>query len=183
MNIPIRSLPRHTMQSGLMILVILAYLLFAGCVGPFETGGPSEIPGQTGTIGPTPSQTVSTEQTASQPLRNTPTELPASGYIERSYGYVPYSTPPEYRLTMIESNSKKDASGTIIIYGRMKNEGPGSLSYLQITFNLFDSNGNLLGNAHAQVEYFGSGQTWHFQSDPVPATNFQYFKIAGVMAQ
>ena len=71
----------------------------------------------------------------------------------------------------------------IIIYGRMKNEGPGSLSYLQVTFNLYDTSGNLLGNAHAHVEYFGAGQTWHFQADPVPATNYQYFKIAGVMAQ
>ncbi len=173
---------RRIILPGFTILVVVVSLLSAGCIGPFEPGS-TEIPGGQMTLEPTPSQTMSTEQTPTQPLRNGPAELATSGYIERSYGYVPYTTPPEHRLTVIESNSRKDASGNIIIYGRLKNEGPGSLSYLQVTFNLFDNNGNLLGNAYAHVEYFGAGQTWHFQSDPVPATNYQYFKIAGVMAQ
>lgn len=182
MSNSIISLPRQTMKAVPGILIVVALLLSAGCVGPFEPG-PSEIPGEQKTAEPTPTQTVLAEQTSTQTLRNGPAELATTGYIERSYGYVPYSTPPEHRLTVIESNSRKDASGNIIIYGRMKNEGPGSLSYLQVTFNLYDNSGNLLGNAHAHVEYFGAGQTWHFQADPVPATNFQYFKIAGVMAQ
>jgi hypothetical protein len=131
----------------------------------------------------TPRVTASPEQTAAQPLRNIPAELPASGYIERSYGYVPYTPPPEYRLTIIEANSRLDSSGNVIIYGRVKNEGPGSLSYLEMTFNLFDSSGNLLGNAHAHVEYFESGKTWRFESDPVPGTNYQFFEIAGILAQ
>ena len=182
MSNSIIPLPRRTWKIVPGILLVVALLLFAGCVGPFEPG-PSEIPGEQLTVMPTPTPTVSAEQTSAQTLRNGPAELATSGYIERSYGYVPYSTPPEHRLTVIESNSRKDASGNIIIYGRMKNEGPGSLSYLQVTFNLYDTSGNLLGNAHAHVEYFGAGQTWHFQADPVPATNYQYFKIAGVMAQ
>jgi hypothetical protein len=84
---------------------------------------------------------------------------------------------------MIESNSRFDTTGKVIIYGKVKNEGPGSLSYLQMTFNLYDSSGNLVGNAYAHVEYFGSGKTWSFESDPAPATNFQYFEIASIMAQ
>jgi hypothetical protein len=112
-----------------------------------------------------------------------PAELPASGYIERSYGYVPYSPPPEYRLTMIESDSRRDPSGNVIIYGRVKNEGPGSLAYLEMTFNLFDSSGNLIGNTHAQVEYFGAGKIWRFESDPAPGANYQYFELASILAQ
>jgi hypothetical protein len=83
----------------------------------------------------------------------------------------------------MESYSRLDASGHVIIYGRMKNEGPGSLSYLQMTFNLYDSSGNLVGNAYAHVEHFGSGKIWRFESDPASGTNFQYFEIASVMAQ
>jgi hypothetical protein len=84
---------------------------------------------------------------------------------------------------MIESDSRRDASGNVIIYGKVKNEGPGSLTYLQITFNLFDSSGNLVGNAHAHVEYFESGKIWHFESDPAPWANYQYFEIASILAQ
>ena len=155
MSIQIRISPGQLMKSCLLILLVLSVLLSAGCIGPFEPASPQETPGEPLTTGPTPGVTVSPEQTV-QPLRNTPTDLPAAGYIERSYGYVPYSPPPEYRLTMIESNSKRDASGNVIIYGRVKNEGPGSLVYLQMTFNLFDSSGNFVGNAYAKVEYFGS---------------------------
>ena len=178
----IRISPGQLMKSCLLILLVLSVLLSAGCIGPFEPASPQETPGEPLTTGPTPGVTVSPEQTV-QPLRNTPTDLPAAGYIERSYGYVPYSPPPEYRLTMIESNSKRDASGNVIIYGRVKNEGPGSLVYLQMTFNLFDSSGNFVGNAYAKVEYFGSGKIWWFESDPVSVPNYQYFEISSILAQ
>jgi hypothetical protein len=183
MSTKIRLSPRLPTKTGLLVLVLVGGLLCAGCVGPFEPVSPSETPGGQVTPGPTPRVTASPEQTAVQPLRNTQTDLPAAGYIERSYGYVPYSPPPEYRLTMIESNSRLDAAGNVIIYGKVKNEGPGYLSYLQMNFNLFDSSGNLLGNAHAHVEYFGSGKTWSFESAPEPGKNFQYFEIASIMAQ
>ncbi|MCE5298311.1 MAG: FxLYD domain-containing protein [Methanoregulaceae archaeon] len=178
-----RLIPPYLMKSGIFVLVLVVLLLCAGCVGPFESGSSNETPSEPASIEPTPRMTVSPEETAVQPLRNMPAELPASGYIERSYGYVPYSPPPEYRLTMIDSNSRRDASGNVIIYGRVKNEGPGSLSYLQMTFNLFDSSGNLVGNAHAHVEYFASGKIWRFESDPAPGANYQYFEIAGIVAQ
>jgi hypothetical protein len=183
MSTKIRLSPRLPNKTGLLVLVLVGGLLCAGCVGPFEPVNPTVTPGDQVTTGPTPRVTASPEQTAAQPLRNTQTDLPAAGYIERSYGYVPYSPPPEYRLTMIESNSRIDATGHVIIYGKVKNEGPGYLSYLQMNFNLFDSSGNLLGNAHAHVEYFGSGKTWSFESAPEPGTNFQYFEIASIMAQ
>jgi hypothetical protein len=180
MSTQIRFVSRLPNTFCLLVLILVGCLLSAGCLGPFEPASPTTTPV---TSEPTPRVTASPEQTAVQPLRNMPTELPASGYIERSYGYVPYSPPPEYRITVIESNSRRDASGNVIIYGKVKNEGPGSLSYLQITFNLLDSSGNLVGNAHAHVEYFGSGKTWRFESDPAPGTNFQYFEVSGIMAQ
>jgi hypothetical protein len=178
-----RVQPLLSSTSCLLVLVLVAGLLCAGCVGPFEPVVTPETPGDQGMVGPTSRTTVSPEQTAVPPLRNTATELPSSGLIERSYGYVPYSPPPEYRLTVIESNSRKDDSGDVIIYGRVKNEGPGSLTYLQMTFTLFDSNGNIIGNAYAQVEHFGSGKTWRYESDPAPGANYQYFEIASIMAQ
>jgi hypothetical protein len=178
-----RVQPLLSSTSCLLVLVLVAGLLCAGCVGPFEPVVTPETPGDQGMVGPTSRTTVSPEQTAVPPLRNTATELPSSGLIERSYGYVPYSPPPEYRLTVIESNSRKDDSGDVIIYGRVKNEGPGSLTYLQMTFTLFDSNGNIIGNAYAQVEHFGSGKTWSYESDPAPGANYQYFEIASIMAQ
>lgn len=183
MSIQISAFPIQLTKSGLLVLLVAGVLLSAGCIGPFEPAGPQESPGDLLTTGPTPGVTVSPEQTAVQPLRNTPTDLPAAGYIERSYGYVPYSPPPEYRLTMIESNSKRDASGDVIIYGRVKNEGPGSLAYLHMTFNLFDSNGNLVGNAYVKVEHFESGKIWWFESDPVSVPNYQYFEISSILAQ
>lgn len=176
---PSLSIPK----SGLLLLLIAGTLLSAGCTGQFGPPTPQEIPGGQLTGTPTTLATPSSEPTVAQPFRNMPAELPASGFIERSYGYVQYTPPPEYRLTWIESNSRKDASGNVIIYGRVKNEGPGSLAYLQMTFNLFDPSGNLVGNAHAQVEYLGAGKVWRFESDPAPGTNYQYFEISGILAQ
>jgi hypothetical protein len=110
-------------------------------------------------------------------------EAPAAGYIERSYGYVPIVDTPENSLTYIDATGTKDASGMVTITGRIRNDGPGSLNYLHVTYTLFDANGNILCNAHASVEYIGSGKTWKFTTEPVRAPAYQYFELARIVMQ
>ncbi len=164
-----------------LFLVLMASLLGAGCLEPYPSGGvsPPAAPEET----PFPTQTIQTVPPTIMAGRGIQAEVPASAYIERSYGYVLYTSPPDHRLTFIDASGSKDASGMVTITGRIKNEGPGSLNYLQATYNLFDSNGNIIGNAHASVEYLSPGKTWRFTTEPVKADHYQYFELARVLAQ
>lgn len=163
-----------------VFLVLIVSLLGAGCLEPYPSEG---VPPAVGAETPSPTQTFQTVPPTIMAGRGIQTEAPASGYVERSYGYVPYASPPEHRLTYIDASGSKDASGMVTITGRIKNEGPGTLNYLHVTYTLFDSGGNIIGNAHASVEYLSPGKTWRFTTEPVRADAYQYFELARVLAQ
>lgn len=170
-------------RTGALLLLLMIGLSCAGCTGPFEPETPPGTPAEPGLPEPLPSVDASPHPTPGTTARGVPDENPFSAYIGRSYGYAPYVTPPDYRLTLIEAAGRRDTSGNVIIFGRVKNEGPDSLTYLHMTFNLFDASGNQLGNAHASIEYLGSGKTWRFETEPAPGTGYQFFELARVVAQ
>jgi hypothetical protein len=175
---PLRSSP----AAGLLLaLILLIILLSAGCLEPYPGEGPAPptSPGET----PAVTATVSAVPTIMTVGRGIDVEVPASGYIERSYGYVPITEPPENSLTYIDSTGTKDASGMVTITGRIRNDGPGTLNFLQVTYTLFDASGNILVNAHASVEYIPAGKTWKFTTEPVRAPGYQYFELARVVMQ
>jgi hypothetical protein len=165
-----------------LLLILTVSLLAAGCLEPYSGGGgvaPPTVSG--GTAVPTqPLQTVPPTVVGGSGIQ---VEAPTSGYIAYSYGYVPYTIPSNNKLTFIDASGTKDASGMVIITGMIKNEGPVSLNYLQVTFILFDSNGNVLDNAHASIEYLPPGKTWRFTTEPVKADDYQHFELARVIAQ
>jgi len=175
--------PSRLSRTGALLLILVVGLSCAGCLGPLEPEIPPGTPAGPEFSDSPPVLPESPQPTPETPVRNVPAETPFSAYIERSYGYAPYVTPPDYRLTMIESSARRDPSGNVIISGRMKNEGPDSLTYLHLTFNLFDASGNQVGNAHASIEYLSAGKTWRFETIPVPGTGYQFFELARVVAQ
>jgi hypothetical protein len=176
-----RALTNGPAEILVLFLVLMGSLLGAGCLEPYPSGG--VLPPTVSLETPSPTPIIQTVPPTIMAGRGIQAEAPVSGYIERSYGYVPYTSPPDHRLTYIDSSGSKDASGMVTITGRIKNEGPGSLNYLQVTYTLFDSNGNIIGNAHTSVEYLDPGKTWRFTTEPVRADNYQYFELTRVLAQ
>ena len=170
-------------SAGLLLsLFLVAILLSAGCLEPYPGGGapaPPTSPGET----PIATASIPAVPTTVSVGRGIAVEVPASGFIERSYGYVPITAPPENSLTYIEATGTKDASGMVTISGRIRNDGPGPLNFLHVTYTLFDANGNVLDNAHAGVEYIPAGKTWKFTTEPVRAPGYQYFELARVVMQ
>ena len=166
----------------ILSFLLAVILLSAGCLEPYPgEGGPAPptSPGET----PAVTGTVQAVQTTVAVGRGIPAEVPASGYIERSYGYVPITGQPVNSLTYIEATGLKDASGMVTISGRIRNDGPGTLNFLHVTYTLFDANGNILDNAHASIEYIPAGKTWKFTTEPVRAPGYQYFELARVVMQ
>jgi hypothetical protein len=174
----------HSPPPGLffLILVLGVGVSLTGCVEQYA-GEPQQP------ITPSPGEEVQQGEAAMP----TPAEIPAplilpggegqSGYISRSFGLVPYGTTPDYRITNIDSVAKRDSAGGIFIQGRVKNEGPANLNYIHIIYHLFDANGNILGNVDATLEYLPAGATWHYTTGSYQTDYYQYYQLAGLIAQ
>ncbi len=178
----VRSLFSSVPAGVLLAVILVAIILSSGCLEPYPGGAGPAPPTSPGEI-PAATVTVPVVPTTAAVGRGIAAEVPASGYIERSYGYVPITAPPENSLTYIEATGTKDASGMVTISGRIKNDGPETLNFLHVTFTLFDANGNMLDNAHASVEYVPAGKTWKFTTEPVKAPGYQYFELARIVMQ
>jgi hypothetical protein len=161
-----------------LLLLLSVVLISSGCMEPYPAappGQPAATPtGETGVVQPTAGGTPSGEVR----LEERP-----SGYVMRSFGLVPYETPPDYRITYIDSVARRDSLGDVFIEGRLKNEGPANLRYLHLTYHLFDASGNVLGNVEAEIEYLPSGMTWHYSTTSLRTDAYQYYGLAGEVAQ
>jgi hypothetical protein len=159
-------------------LLISACLFSSGCMEPYPSAPPEQPAatptGETGVIQPTAGGTPAGEAR----LEDRP-----SGYIMRSFGLVPYETPPDYHITYIDSGARRDGIGGVFIDGRLKNEGPANLRYLHVTYHLFDASGNVLGNVDAEIEYLPAGMTWHYSTNSLRTDAYQYYGLAGEVAQ
>lgn len=173
--------PSHSRLILILLLVLSVWIGVSGCLDPFpaaEQLPPTEKPGeetlQNGASLPSAPVTMEPETTV--------VESP-SGYIARSFGLVPFETPPNFRINYIDSVAVRDGTGGIAIQGRLKNEGPEDLKYLHVTFHLFDSGGSVLGNVDATIEYLPAGMTWHYTTSSYRTEFYQYYQIAGIVAQ
>lgn len=68
------------------------------------------------------------------------------------------------------------------ITGVAKNNTGKNLSYVQIEFSVYDSEGNNLGTAIANINNLGAGDTWRFEATLLgfPNTRPSSYKLAGV---
>jgi hypothetical protein len=160
---------------GVLIAILLISIFSAGC---FE-----EWP-----VSPAPVQT--TPATASP----TPTVLPgeiipgsvavpviSQGYIQRPYGYTPFTIDMSQAVSIQDRGQTTiDEQGRQVISGKIKNIGSQRIDYIVVTFDLYNRNGEVIGNSYARLDYLLPGKVWKFQSDPITVAGFSSFEIAGI---
>jgi hypothetical protein len=173
----------HSWSVWLSFLVLILILTLGSCGCIDQYSGEPQNPAAS-------SSGESAQQGGGMPTQTTTSAPPISvetggqsGYVARSFGLVPYSEPPNYHITYIDSSAKRDNTGAVYIQGRLKNEGPANLKYLHVTYHLFDSNGNVLGNVDATIEYLPAGMTWHYTTSSYGTDYYQYYQLAGLVAQ
>jgi len=172
--------PSYTWPMILSLLVVLAlWVCLSGCTEPYPAGEQAQ-PTPTGEMVQNGGSLPTVQAT---PVPEMGVEENPSGYITRSFGLVPYETPPEYHISYIDSAAVRDSTGSVAIRGRLKNDGPANLRYLHVTYHLFDSNGNVLGNVDATIEYLPAGMTWHYTTSSYKTDFYQYYELAGIVAQ
>jgi hypothetical protein len=164
-----------------LILALWISVSFSGCVEQYAGGTPQPATPSPGEEAQQPAM-VPTQTVIAEPSM-VPAEEGQSGYISRSFGLIPYGPPPDYHITYIESAAKRDGTGAVYIQGMLKNDGPSNLNYIHLVYVLYDYNGNVLGNVDATLEYLQAGATWRYTTSSFQTDYYQYYQLAGVIAQ
>jgi hypothetical protein len=160
--------------SAIMLRIIVS-VLCAGCFeeGPGAPAGNQSSPG----VSAPPSPSV-TSTSAPGPMA---TPLPGLGYIRRPYGYVAYESTTSQPVSVQDTGQIGiDPSGHQVITGKIKNVGAGRINSLVITINLYNANGEVIGNTYASVDYLAPGAVWKFRSTPFDYPDYQYHQISEI---
>ncbi len=169
-----------SVTSRVMSLCIVLGIL-AVCSGCISEPGPQEA------AGPTPTATASPQATSGvkEIVQATPGgpeqgQAPAQVYVESPFGYVAATQKDAGAMHVLEVKDETDENGERIITGRIKNEGSTRIDHATVTFNLFNSNGQVIGNAHATVHYLDPGKVWKFTTGPFSYPDYKYAEIAEI---
>ena len=160
---------------GLITLIIIISVLTAGC---FEEWPVSPVPIQTTPATASPTPTVLPGEIPPESL-----EVPIinQGYIQRPFGYTPYTYDLAQAVSIQDRGETTiDDQGRQVITGKIKNTGMYRIDHIVVTFNLYNRNGEVIGNTYARLDYLPPGKVWKFQSDPITIAGFSSFEIAEV---
>jgi hypothetical protein len=157
-----------------MMLLIFLSVLCAGC---FEEGPVAAPQNQSVPAAATAVPTV-TSGLPSGPLE---TPLPGLGYIRRPYGYSAFQNRVAQPVSVQDNGQIGiDQSGHQVITGKIKNIGAARIDSLVITINIYNANGEVIGNTYASVDYLSPGVVWKFRSSPFDYPDYQYHEISEI---
>ncbi len=79
-----------------------------------------------------------------------------------------------------KAKGKKEAMGALYISGTLKNETDEDKSYVQVSFNVLDKDGNLIGTAFANVNHLKAGGTWKYKAMCADADGYKKFEMSEI---
>ena len=161
----------------LAITVLMLTLFVCGCLGPEELGGQPTTT-ETSTVSPTP--TGQQIETGAGTESITVVTEGSEKFVSRAWGYEKFVANPALHATLQETRVETDSSGRLYLTGRIKNDSEYTAEYIEATFNLYNANGALLGNAVASAYFLLPGKTWIFRTNSFDATSYQFNELAEI---
>ncbi|PKL60463.1 MAG: hypothetical protein CVV33_02540 [Methanomicrobiales archaeon HGW-Methanomicrobiales-4] len=101
-------------------------------------------------------------------------------YLKRPYGYIQSSQESQANLSIIKTSIERYSKSKAVIKGEIKNLDDKMIDLVVITFNLYNADGDQIGNAYASIDYLASKTTWKFMTDPIERSDFQFEKYASI---
>jgi len=100
--------------------------------------------------------------------------------VKRPYGYVEAYPDDHNNISVIASALGRGSDGMAYVTGKIRNLDNERIDCIVVTFTLFDSQGNQVGNAYATLDYLEAQGTWLFKTDPVPIEDVAFNRFASV---
>lgn len=103
---------------------------------------------------------------------------PSTLLVQRPYGYISTKRYDDVNLSLHSSALDKSEPEGTVIRGIVHNRNLEEIGVVVIVFNLFDANGNQIGNAYASVDFLSPRTNWRFVTDPISNPDLQFYRFA-----
>ena len=101
-------------------------------------------------------------------------------FLKRPYGYVKSTSNSEANLSIVKTYIERYSDSKSVIKGEIKNLEDKTLDLVVITFNLYNADGDQIGNAYATIDYLSPKTTWKFTTDPIERSDFQFERYGSI---
>jgi len=101
------------------------------------------------------------------------------GAIASGGGATPTNSEQE-KFTLISDTKTVDSIGTTWIEGEIKNNTDKTYSYVEVTFNLYDSNGAQLGTAIDNINNLEPNATWKYKAMGLVTEKVATYKLVEI---
>lgn len=90
------------------------------------------------------------------------------------------SQPQQEKFSLVSDKKTTDGIGTTYIQGEIKNNTDKSYSYVQVTFNLYDSKGAQLGTAMDNINNLDANATWKYKAIGLVSEKVATYKLVEI---
>lgn len=87
------------------------------------------------------------------------------------------SSQMDKKFTLLSDEVTADTFGSQCIEGIIQNDTGKDYSYVQVTFRVYDENGNQLGTAMDNINYLKNGATWKYKATPLIFEDFVTYEF------
>ncbi|PWR74075.1 FxLYD domain-containing protein [Methanospirillum lacunae] len=101
-------------------------------------------------------------------------------YVQRPYGYIKSTQASQVNLSIIKTDIERISKSTSVIKGEIKNLDEKTIDLIVITFNLYNADGDQIGNAYTSIDYLAPKSTWKFVTDPIERSDFQFEQYGSI---
>jgi len=84
------------------------------------------------------------------------------------------------KFSLISHKKTTDGIGTTWIEGEIKNNTSKTYSYVQVTFNLYDKDGNQLGTAMTNINNLEPNATWKYKAIGLVTEKVETYKLVEI---
>ncbi len=101
-------------------------------------------------------------------------------YLKRPYGYIRSTSDTTANLSIVRTNIERYSKTKAVIKGEIKNLDDTVIDLVVVTFNLYNADGDQIGNAYASIDYLSPRTTWKFTTDIIERSDFQFERYGSI---
>ena len=101
-------------------------------------------------------------------------------YVTRPFGFMECMENDQVNLTIVKTYIDRVSKDKAYIRGEIRNQDDKTIDLIVITFNLFNANGEQIGNAYASIDYLEPKRTWKFSTEPILGSEFRFERYGSI---
>lgn len=101
-------------------------------------------------------------------------------FVTRPFGYLECTEDSPVNLSIKKTYIDRVSEDKAYIKGEIKNLDDKTIDLIVITFNLFNADGEQIGNAYASIDYLEPKKIWKFSTEPIIRSDFKFERYGSV---